>query len=202
MLKAIIFDMYGVILKDPDGGLMPYINGFFPSLGIRDIYEPWHQMGKFEITTAEFWRRVGFIDDPAKSELDYLNTIEMEEGFAEAAERLKSSYRLALLSNDVSQWSRFVREKYALDQHFDAVLISADVGLNKPDVRIYKMMLERLNLKGEECLFVDDRPKNLLGAREAGMLAVMFERGLGQFDGKHVSSFAELADWVELGMPL
>ncbi|MDR2515738.1 MAG: HAD family phosphatase [Christensenellaceae bacterium] len=201
MLKAVIFDMYGVILKDPDGGLMPYINGFFPNLGIRDIYEPWHQMGKFEITTAEFWRRVGFTD-PEKSEKDYLNTIKMEEGFAQAAERLKAKYRLALLSNDISQWSRFVREKYALDRHFDAVLISADVGLNKPDLRIYEMMLEQLELKGEECLFVDDRPKNLLGARQAGMLAAMFERGLGEFDGKRVGSFAELADWIEAGMPL
>ncbi|WP_370769965.1 HAD family hydrolase [Eubacterium ramulus] len=57
---------------------------------------------------------------------------------------------------------------------FDGVMVSSEVHLIKPDVRIYECLLEKYQLKPEECLFFDDRKDNVEGAREAGMQAMVF----------------------------
>jgi len=57
---------------------------------------------------------------------------------------------------------------------FDDVLCSADVGLAKPDGRVYELAARRLGLAQAECLFVDDLESNVEAARAAGMHAVQF----------------------------
>jgi putative hydrolase of the HAD superfamily len=55
---------------------------------------------------------------------------------------------------------------------FDAVVLSGQVGLGKPDPRIYLLTAERLGLVPEECVFVDDMASNVHGAVRAGMVGV------------------------------
>jgi HAD superfamily hydrolase (TIGR01509 family) len=55
---------------------------------------------------------------------------------------------------------------------FDAVVISGEVGLAKPERQIYLLAAEKLGLKPEECVFVDDLPVNVRGAVAAGMVGV------------------------------
>lgn len=55
---------------------------------------------------------------------------------------------------------------------FDAVVISGEVGLRKPDPVIYKLMLDRLDLPAERCAFVDDAPVNVIAAQELGMYGI------------------------------
>lgn len=77
--------------------------------------------------------------------------------------------RTGLLSNS---WG--VPEHYAeLRAGFDAVVISGEEGLRKPDPRIYELALERLGVPAEEVVFVDDLPFNLKPARELGMATVL-----------------------------
>jgi epoxide hydrolase-like predicted phosphatase len=57
---------------------------------------------------------------------------------------------------------------------FDEVIISAEVGLAKPDRRIYQCMADRLHLSIGECVFIDDYPPNIDGACLAGMNVVRF----------------------------
>ena len=52
--------------------------------------------------------------------------------------------------------------------------MSADVGLAKPDERIYALSARRLKLAPAECVFIDGLPRNVEGARAAGMHAVHF----------------------------
>lgn len=56
---------------------------------------------------------------------------------------------------------RYVREKFQLNQYFDAISISGDIGIKKPDERIFRMTLEKLDVPASDCLYVDDRVKNL-----------------------------------------
>jgi putative hydrolase of the HAD superfamily len=56
---------------------------------------------------------------------------------------------------------------------FDAVVISAEVGLHKPQPEIYRLAAERLGVAPEDCLFVDDLRENCAGAEAVGMTAVL-----------------------------
>jgi putative hydrolase of the HAD superfamily len=60
-----------------------------------------------------------------------------------------------------------------LDELFEAIVISGDVGMHKPEPAIYMLGAERLGLRCEECVFVDDLRENCQGAEEVGMTAVL-----------------------------
>jgi len=62
-MRAIIFDMYGVILKDPEGGLMPFVNRFFPDLQFDDVYTHWRKANVGELTSLDFFSKIGFEGD-------------------------------------------------------------------------------------------------------------------------------------------
>jgi putative hydrolase of the HAD superfamily len=61
---------------------------------------------------------------------------------------------------------------YQLDKQFDAVVISSNVGIRKPDSAIYLLGADQLGVSADACVFVDDIPSNLGPAREAGMAVV------------------------------
>lgn len=56
----------------------------------------------------------------------------------------------------------------------DGIVVSAEEKLLKPDPALYRILLDRWSLRAEECLFVDDNPANVIGARAVGMDAVPF----------------------------
>jgi epoxide hydrolase-like predicted phosphatase len=77
--------------------------------------------------------------------------------------------RTALLSN--SWGNTYPRDLF--DGVFDAVVISGEVGMRKPDPEIYLHTLDRLGLDAVQCVFVDDLPPNVQAARDLGMVAVL-----------------------------
>ena len=84
--------------------------------------------------------------------------------------------RTGLLSNswgDVIDRQVAGYERARFGELFDAVVISAEVGLRKPDPRIYLLAAERLGVPPEECVFVDDLLHNAEGARAVGMEALV-----------------------------
>jgi len=88
--------------------------------------------------------------------------------------KLKSQYRLVLLSNtDVMRYG-FIRKTFPEILFFDAYVLSYEVGYMKPDSRIYKMALMKAEAKAEECLFIDDRQENIEAALDLGLQAIHF----------------------------
>ena len=61
----------------------------------------------------------------------------------------------------------------AMDDMFDAVVISGEVGLHKPEPEIFRLGAERLGVAPEECVFVDDLRENCAGAEAVGMAAIL-----------------------------
>ncbi|MEV0705755.1 HAD-IA family hydrolase [Saccharopolyspora sp. NPDC050389] len=59
-----------------------------------------------------------------------------------------------------------------LTELFDAVVLSGAVGVAKPSLEIYRLTARRLGLEPRQCVFVDDLPRNVSGAVEAGMVGV------------------------------
>lgn len=86
--------------------------------------------------------------------------------------RLRPLYNLSVLSNaDVTLRGRLERD--GLHGLFDDVVISAEVGMAKPEPAVFRLAVERLGLAPAECVFVDDWDDNVDAAREVGMRAVL-----------------------------
>ncbi len=97
----------------------------------------------------------------------------------EAVRRLAPHYRLGLLSNfDDAQCGREVLADTGVAELFEAVIISAEVRLRKPDPRIFRRMLAMLELAPHEVLYVGDTPRDdVWGAYQVGIPAVWISKG-------------------------
>jgi len=112
------------------------------------------------------------LDIPAEGLIERLFAeIAMDErmlGAVAAARR--AGVRTGLLSNS---WGRdgYPRERFG--ELFDAVVISGEVGIRKPDPAIFALTAERVGLPAGACVFVDDLDKNIVAAEAAGMTGVL-----------------------------
>lgn len=195
-MKAIILDMYGVIVKQTGDDFVPYVQQTFPNVSAEEIYESWFRANVGEISSLEVWKAIGFQGDLEKIEKEYLNTIELADGFTEFVEKAKTQYKLAILSNDSSRWSRYLREKFNIDRYFDVISISGDLRVKKPDERIFLLTLEKLGVNAEDCIYVDDRRRNLGAANKVGMNPILFNSRNVSCECVSVHSFDELAQEI------
>ena len=89
------------------------------------------------------------------------------------ARSLRPRYKISVLSNaDVSLRGRLERD--GIHHFFDDIVVSAEVGMAKPEPAIFCLAVERLGLAPGECVFVDDWDKNVEAAREVGMQALLY----------------------------
>lgn len=84
-------------------------------------------------------------------------------------------YRLYVLSNYGEYL--FLKSKDRLDfmPYMDGAVISYQIQMIKPDREIYEYLLKKYDLSPEECVFIDDRPENVEGAKAVGMSGILFE---------------------------
>ena len=78
-----------------------------------------------------------------------------------------------MISNAWSGLRNYIVER-KFEDVFDAMIISAEVGVMKPDARIYHIALEKLGMHPSESVFLDDFPENIEAAREVGMQVIHF----------------------------
>jgi len=125
----------------------------------------------------------------------------------DAVRRLAEKYRLGLLSNfDDSRTGWEIMADTGVKDKFEAIIISADVRLRKPNPKIFAKMLEMLNLEARDVLFVGDTPHHDVGgAKAVGMAAAWISRhalpipeGVAQPDYT-IRDLAELPDLLENG---
>ena len=196
-MKAIVLDMYGVIVKQTGDDFVPYVQQTFPNLSIEEIHTPWFKADIGEITSLEVWEALGFQGDLEKIEKEYLDTIELSNGFIDFIEKVKGKYKLAIISNDSSRWSKYLREKFDINKYFDVISISGDLKIQKPDERIFLLTMEKLGMKAEDCIYVDDRTGNLNAAKKVGMTPILLNSRNESYDGVVVSDFEELEEEIE-----
>lgn len=94
----------------------------------------------------------------------------------------EQGYKLYILSNACSKFYEYFPKEYPLS-FFDGVVVSSDVHMIKPDVKIYEYLLAKYNLNPKECLFIDDRQDNVDGAKKVGMNAVVFKENYEEIKG-------------------
>ena len=182
MKKWIIFDVMGVIFTvgdDTNDLLVPYVQKIDASNSREKVNEVYMEASLGRISSCTFWKQLNCATDDTYKEVEqkYLDEcLSIDQEFVETATRLKGKYNLAILSNDVSEWGAYLREKYNINELVEFSIISGDVGYRKPSEDIYKLALERIDVDPEDCVFIDDRDKNLKPALQLGMKAVRFLR--------------------------
>ncbi|QHQ62975.1 HAD-IA family hydrolase [Anaerocolumna sedimenticola] len=195
-MKAIVLDMYGVIVKQTGDDFVPYVLRTFPDLKPEEIYTPWFKADVGELTSLEVWEAIGFQGDLEKIEKEYLDTIELNDGFLDFITAIRKQYKLAIISNDSSRWSKYLREKFDISKLFDVISISGDLKIQKPDERIFQRTIEQLGCNAEDCFYVDDREGNLEAASKVGMNAIMFNSRNVQCEGSTVTDFIQLTNML------
>lgn len=96
-------------------------------------------------------------------------------GMKEVIEQLKASgYGIYGLTNWSMETFPIAREHFPILQLIDRYVVSGAEGYVKPDARLFQILLDRYNLKAEECTFIDDNPDNVAAACRMGMRGIVF----------------------------
>jgi glucose-1-phosphatase len=93
----------------------------------------------------------------------------------EMVQRLRQRYRLVLLSNTNAIHFEMLHRTYPILHHFDAYVLSHQVGAMKPSPKIYQEAVRQSQCKPEECFFTDDIADYVAGAKAQGIDAVQFQ---------------------------
>ncbi|KKL07592.1 hypothetical protein LCGC14_2584470, partial [marine sediment metagenome] len=124
-MNWVILDMMGVIFEvadDVNDLLVPYIQGRDSSLSSKRIGELYTKASLGRISSYDLWSQLGFESEYPDIEKDYLDRcLKLDPDFVNIARCLKESYSLAVLSNDVKEWSSYIRSKFGLNELFKVV---------------------------------------------------------------------------------
>jgi putative hydrolase of the HAD superfamily len=132
------------------------------------------------ITDEEYWRRTGrrlglHAPEAIRNlQQDLYGDVQPDPRMVDLIRRLREYYRTGLLSNATELLPQLLRERYGIDRLFDVQVISALVGLAKPDPAIFRLALERMVTSPEATIFVDDYERNVSAAAELGIQAIHF----------------------------
>ena len=191
MIKAVIFDYGGVVTNETDLELERIISnvlGFNLSAIMEKIKKPLSRFSRGDINEQEFWKE---LSNKAKTKLPrnifndfwilkYYKQVKIHKDVLNLVNKLKGKgYKVGLISNTIKPHVRY-NKKMGRYKYFDPVILSCEVGFEKPQRWIYKLALKRLRLRPEECVFVDDRKENVRGASKVGIKAFLF-KGAKQF---------------------
>jgi len=103
--------------------------------------------------------------------------VELIPGVKEVFDALNERYGLAVISNAISDVPRYAIKKFGLERYLDAIVISRDLGIRKPDSEIFKFTLRKLGIESHEAIHVGDSlESDVQGAKNAGMKTIWLKR--------------------------
>lgn len=197
-IKNIIFDLGGVILNID----IKRTENALKELGIDNFSE---YMTQFYISSFFKEYEVGKIDDAAfiksmqslspkpLTEDEVINAwnallLDFPNERIELLRHLKEKYRIFLLSNtNLIHYRKFQQQIYLqtggyLEDLFEKTYYSHALGLSKPDVAIFQLVINENKLNPAETLFIDDTESNLVGAKQAGLKVAYIKPGTSIID--------------------
>jgi epoxide hydrolase-like predicted phosphatase len=194
-IEAVLFDYGGVFTASPFSAA----DDFCAKVGLtreelftvifgpydRDTDHPWHRMERGEMAIEAARDEIRALAREQGAEVDlfefFMAIGAVSQGpiapMIECARKLKTDgLRTALVTNNVAEFSAHWRKTLPLDELFDVVVDSSQVGLRKPDPRIFALTLERLGgVEASRAAFLDDFPGNVAAARDLGFHAILVE---------------------------
>jgi putative hydrolase of the HAD superfamily len=184
MIKALIFDFDGVIVRTEDYSPR---HAWDTRLGLpigsveRAVHHSdlWIQAQLGRISEAAYWRGVAELlymrgDDISQLRRDYFSGDRLNYRVLDYIRELRQQgYTVAMLCNESLQLENRLRELGIRDL-FDPVLVSAQIGVMKPDPTAYRVALHELRVAPREAVLIDDTLANVRAAQAVGMHALLF----------------------------
>jgi putative hydrolase of the HAD superfamily len=190
---AVLFDFGGIYSASPFGAF----ESFAAEIGApastvleivfgpydRDTDHAWHQLERGEITLKKTLEGIQANATAAKIEIDPIQLLMRmgagpgpRDAMLERTRALRTAgYRTGLVTNNAAEFREGWRSLIPIDELFDSVIDSSEVGMRKPDPGIYRLALEGVGVSAERSVFVDDFPGNIRAAEKLGMLGILVE---------------------------
>ncbi|HSX53485.1 MAG TPA: HAD-IA family hydrolase [Patescibacteria group bacterium] len=171
MIKAIIFDCFGVLTGDRWKEFVSTL----PAEQKRPASELNRQLDSSEISNAVFLKEVSKLTNHSSEKISNFINAEMHKNteLLEYIASLKLKYKIGMLSNVSSNWIHSFLTKSELNL-FDDIVLSFEVGMTKHDSRIFSLASERLGVQNSECAFTDDNDQYCQTAIQEGMKAIHY----------------------------
>lgn len=183
-IRAVIWDLGGVLVRTIDRtprerwetrlGLEPY---GLESLIFNSTVSRRASIGQAEPEAIWAWtgEQLGLGSEAlAQLQEDFWAGDQLDEELVATISGLRPAYKTGMITNAWRNIRPWIEEKWRLGPAFDDIVVSAEVGLAKPDPAIYQLALERLGVDPAESVFVDDFEENVATAQELGMHAIQF----------------------------
>ncbi len=173
MIKAIIFDCFGVLTQD---GWKAFLASLPPGEGVETAKELNHQYDAGLISLERFLEGV---QQATGHDFDIINSARSSEGaknvqLIDYIRGLKKQYKIGMISNVATNWVRDYLLTIEEQQLFDVMVFSFEIGTIKPDPRVYEAAIQKLDTHAQDCVFIDDAERYCAGARAVGMQAVLY----------------------------
>jgi putative hydrolase of the HAD superfamily len=173
MIKAVIFDCFGVLTTDT----WKEFTATLPQSQKASATSLNHAYGAGAMTKPEFLQAVQDLTGKQPKYVDNMldnETAKNSELLAYIKE-LGKSYKIALLSNVATNWIRdyfLTAEEQAM---FHTMVFSFEIGTTKPDPRMFQSVAERLKVSPGECVMVDDVERYCAAAENLGMKSICYQ---------------------------
>ena len=183
MIKAILFDLGGVLFTD---GTKQFIAYLHDELGV-DAQQSSNllsgQLGsqyrEGKIGRNKFWetfkQELDLTASEDELEQNWISGYRLNEATKSLIQELSRRYDVYYLSDNVQERIDVIESKYHFLNLFKDGIFSHVVGVRKPNPRIYKLALEKVGAEPSEVVFIDDKASALEPARELGMKTILFE---------------------------
>jgi putative hydrolase of the HAD superfamily len=177
----IIFDIGNVLVRwEP----LKVIQRVFPNVDAQALFQAmrpiWLDLNLGKLTEKEAVQQYENLLNFPKEKFQQLMLGFKEsqtpiEGSLEFLKELKQlGYSLFSITDNIHEIMAYHRQHSAFTEYFKDIIVSADLGALKPDPKIYQNLLDKHQLKAEECVFFDDLLTNVEGAKGVGMQAFLF----------------------------
>jgi putative hydrolase of the HAD superfamily len=174
MIKAVIFDLFGVIYPNASRQFFERHKDLFrddsTSLDKLNL-----QIDLGKITRAEFFadleKEIRVSANKIKAEID--KDLILDQKLKEFIKKLRLTYKTAILSN-AGQEEIAIMYRDKIDTLFNTITVSYEAGIVKPSKEIYFICAKRLGVKPTECLFIDDSAVNIQVAQKLGMKTIYY----------------------------
>jgi len=151
----------------------------------RDTDHPWHRAERGELELEATRVAIGELGRARGVEVDLYDVLGamsgggdagLREPMIERTRRLRQAgFAVGLVTNNLAEFRDLWRPLLPLDELFDAVVDSSEVGIRKPDRRIFDLVLELLDARPERTVFLDDYQGNVDAAEALGIRGVLVE---------------------------
>jgi putative hydrolase of the HAD superfamily len=186
-IEAVIFD-YGMVLSNAQEPTA--YNQLLSISGLdKDAFEPhyWRYRLDYDqglLNGRTYWEKLGTdaglaltseqIDQLIENDVLMWATLN-EEMLAWVAALQSADVKTAILSNMGAELLRYMRQEFGWLAHFNHLTWSCELGIIKPDPKIYIHTCEKLDVAPSEAIFLDDKPENVKAAAEVGIHAIQFK---------------------------